>query len=183
VFRFPPGRNLFCALVGTGTQLFWLSIYIFALSCVGAFAPYSRGSMYTALIVLYALTAGIAGYTAGSYYKQMGGTAWVRGRRRRRPAGPAVHACRLAEARARARAGAQHAADMHRVLRPVLRRLLRQQHHRDRIRGAPRRRPPPCTPARAWCSCQPVRARAVDRGVPLWHDRHHRGHLVRLLPR
>ncbi len=78
MFRFPPGRNLFCALVGTGTQLFWLSIYIFALSCVGAFAPYSRGSMYTALIVLYALTAGIAGYTAGSYYKQMGGTAWVR---------------------------------------------------------------------------------------------------------
>ena len=99
--------------------------------------------MYTALIVLYALTAGIAGYTAGSYYKQMGGTAWVRGRRRRGPAGPAVHTCRLAEARARARAGAQHAADMHRVLRPVLRRLLRQQHHCDRIRGAPRRRPPP----------------------------------------
>ena len=78
MFRFPSNRNLFCALVGTGTQLFWLGIFIFLLSCVGAFAPYSRGSMYTALIVLYALTAGIAGYTAGSYYRQMGGTAWVR---------------------------------------------------------------------------------------------------------
>ena len=78
VFRFPSHRNLFCALVGTGTQLFWLGIFIFLLSLVGAFAPYSRGSMYTALIVLYALTAGIAGYTAGSYYRQMGGTAWVR---------------------------------------------------------------------------------------------------------
>lgn len=78
VFRFPSNRNLFCALVGTGTQLFCLGIFIFLLSCVGAFAPYSRGSMYTALIILYALTAGIAGYTAGSYYRQMGGTAWVR---------------------------------------------------------------------------------------------------------
>lgn len=101
VFRFPPNRNLFCALVGTGTQLFWLSIYIFLLSCVGAFAPYSRGSMYTALIVLYALTAGIAGYTAGSYYKQMGGTAWVR--RGCAPCQPTrkIMAARLTHARAR----------------------------------------------------------------------------------
>lgn len=28
--------------------------------------------------MLYALTAGIAGYVAGSYYKQMDGRAWVR---------------------------------------------------------------------------------------------------------
>ena len=34
--------------------------------------------MYTALIVMYALTASIAGYVAASYYKQMEGELWVR---------------------------------------------------------------------------------------------------------
>ncbi len=59
-------------------QLLALSIFIFGLACVGVFYPYNRGGLYTALIVLYALTAGIAGYIAGSYYKQMDGRAWVR---------------------------------------------------------------------------------------------------------
>ena len=35
------------------------------------FYPYNRGALYTALIVLYSLTAGIAGYVASSYYKQV----------------------------------------------------------------------------------------------------------------
>ncbi|CAL5227062.1 g9965 [Coccomyxa viridis] len=78
VFRFPPNKNLFCAFVGSGFQLLALSIFIFGLACVGVFYPYNRGGLYTALIVLYALTAGIAGYIAGSYYKQMDGRAWVR---------------------------------------------------------------------------------------------------------
>ncbi|BDA41200.1 Transmembrane 9 superfamily member 3 [Coccomyxa sp. Obi] len=78
VFRFPPNKNLFCALIGSGYQLVALAIFIFGLACVGVFYPYNRGGLYTALIVLYALTAGIAGYTAGSYYKQMEGAAWVR---------------------------------------------------------------------------------------------------------
>lgn len=58
VFRFPPQRSLFCALVGTGTQLLTLSFCVFGLALVGAFYPYNRGAMFTALIVLYALTAG-----------------------------------------------------------------------------------------------------------------------------
>ena len=37
-----------------------------------------RGGLYTALIVLYAATSGIAGYSGSSYYKQMEGTNWVR---------------------------------------------------------------------------------------------------------
>mmetsp|Transcript_12387 Transcript_12387/g.21901 ORF Transcript_12387/g.21901 Transcript_12387/m.21901 type:complete len:371 (-) Transcript_12387:11-1123(-) len=69
VFRFPPNKNLFCAFVGTGTQIFYLSLFIFAMALVGAFYPYNRGALYTALIVLYALTASIAGYVAASYYK------------------------------------------------------------------------------------------------------------------
>lgn len=78
VFRFPPFKNLFCAFVGTGTQVFYLSFFIFGLALVGAFYPYNRGALYTALIVLYALTASIAGYVASSYFRQMEGELWVR---------------------------------------------------------------------------------------------------------
>ena len=60
------------------SQLFALAIFIFALALVGAFYPYNRGSLFTALIVLYALTAGISGYVACSYYRQMEGGSWVR---------------------------------------------------------------------------------------------------------
>jgi hypothetical protein len=41
------------------------------------FYPYNRGALLSACVVLYALTAGIAGYTSGSYYKMLGGTNWV----------------------------------------------------------------------------------------------------------
>jgi Endomembrane protein 70 len=142
VFRFPPQRNLFCAFVGTGTQLLGLAVAIFGLACMNLFYPYNRwalapsgalgamlraavvatqegpgrtihmhgawlslhhrmlaagcnvadplqplksfhvhrcrGGLYTALIVLYAATSGIAGYSGSSYYKQMEGTNWVR---------------------------------------------------------------------------------------------------------
>ncbi|KAK9806376.1 hypothetical protein WJX72_012132 [[Myrmecia] bisecta] len=78
VFRFPPNKSLFCAFIGTGSQLFALAIFIFSLACVGVFYPYNRGGLYTALFVLYAMTAGISGYMAASYYKQMDGGDWVR---------------------------------------------------------------------------------------------------------
>ena len=58
--------------MGTGAQLLTLSMFIFSLACMNLFYPYNRGSLYTALIVLYALTAGIAGYVGASYYKQVG---------------------------------------------------------------------------------------------------------------
>lgn len=61
-----------------GMQLFVLAICIFMLACIGAFYPYNRGALYTALIVLYAATAGISGYIAASLYRQMEGKSWVR---------------------------------------------------------------------------------------------------------
>lgn len=77
VFRFPPNKSLFCSFVGTGTQIFFLSLFIFGLALIGVFYPYNRGALFTALIVLYALTACIAGYIATSYYVQMEGQSWV----------------------------------------------------------------------------------------------------------
>lgn len=77
VFRFPQSRSLFCAMVGSGTQILVLAFCVFGLSLLGTFYPYNRGAMFTSLIVLYALTAGISGYMSASYYRQMEGSKWV----------------------------------------------------------------------------------------------------------
>ncbi|XP_022638975.1 transmembrane 9 superfamily member 2 isoform X2 [Vigna radiata var. radiata] len=78
VFRFPKHKSLFAASLGSGTQLFTLTIFIFMLALVGVFYPYNRGALFTALVVIYALTSGIAGYTATSFYIQLEGSNWVR---------------------------------------------------------------------------------------------------------
>ncbi|KAJ6821350.1 transmembrane 9 superfamily member 2-like [Iris pallida] len=78
VFRFPKYKSLFAAVIGSGTQLLALTIFIFLLALVGVFYPYNRGALLTALVVIYALTSGIAGYTATSFYMQLEGTNWVR---------------------------------------------------------------------------------------------------------
>jgi hypothetical protein len=44
----------------------------------GVFYPYNRGLLYTAQIVLYAMTAGISGYTSAYMFRQMGGDRWAR---------------------------------------------------------------------------------------------------------
>jgi len=40
VFRYPPHKSLFCAVLGSGTQLFTLAFFIFMLALVGVFYPY-----------------------------------------------------------------------------------------------------------------------------------------------
>ncbi|KAK7845662.1 transmembrane 9 superfamily member 2 [Quercus suber] len=77
VFRYPKYKSLFAAALGSGTQLFTLAIFIFLLALVGVFYPYNRGALFTALVVIYALTSGIAGYTAASFYCQLEGQNWA----------------------------------------------------------------------------------------------------------
>lgn len=51
VFRFPPHLSLFCACVGTGSQILTMAVCIFALALVGVFYPYNRGALLTACVV------------------------------------------------------------------------------------------------------------------------------------
>ena len=51
VFRFPPQLSLFCACVGTGTQILTMSACIFALALVGVFYPYNRGALLVSCVV------------------------------------------------------------------------------------------------------------------------------------
>eukprot|EP00256_Glycine_max_P055454 XP_014622643.1 transmembrane 9 superfamily member 2 isoform X2 [Glycine max] len=78
VFRYPRFKSLFAAALGTGTQLFTLTIFIFMLALVGVFYPYNRGALFTALVIIYALTSGIAGYYAASFYYMIEGKNWVK---------------------------------------------------------------------------------------------------------
>ncbi|KAA8532395.1 hypothetical protein F0562_032436 [Nyssa sinensis] len=76
VFRYPKHKSLFAAALGSGTQLFILTISILILGVFGVFYPYNRGALLTAMVVIYTMTSGIAGYSAVSFYCQLEGTNW-----------------------------------------------------------------------------------------------------------
>jgi len=73
VFRLPPLFSFFCAYVGTGAQLFSLVFFMLVLAVMNMFYPGNRGAMYTAAIVLYALTAGTAGFVSAHAYCRLSG--------------------------------------------------------------------------------------------------------------
>jgi len=50
---------------------------LLTLAVIGLFYPGSEGTMFTAGIVLYALTSVVGGFVAASYFKQMGGEKWA----------------------------------------------------------------------------------------------------------
>ena len=74
VFRLPPMLSVFCAYVGIGAQLFSLIVFLLVLAAMNTFYPGNRGAMYTAAIVLYALTAGTAGFVSAHLYGRLSGT-------------------------------------------------------------------------------------------------------------
>lgn len=77
VFRFPQYPMLLSSAVGTGCQLFVLSVAILLLALLGVFYPGNRGAVYSAGIIIFAFTSSIAGYISTSMYVQMGGEKWA----------------------------------------------------------------------------------------------------------
>ena len=71
-----------------------VSLCIFLLSLADTYYPYSRGALLTSCVVLYALTAGFAGYTSSVQYKLMNGDNWV-SNVARSPSGSCPTFCRL----------------------------------------------------------------------------------------
>lgn len=78
VFRFPQNSTLFCATVGTGTQLIVLTFCHLALALTGIISTNRRGSILAGVVVLYCLTSIVAGYSSVKLYRQMNGKLWVR---------------------------------------------------------------------------------------------------------
>jgi len=77
VFRFPPHKNLFSSFYGIGWQFLIIVCGILLLSLFGMFYPNNGGNMYTAGIILYALTSCISGFQSAKMYKNMGGDKWA----------------------------------------------------------------------------------------------------------
>ncbi|XP_042896527.1 transmembrane 9 superfamily member 1 isoform X2 [Parasteatoda tepidariorum] len=77
VFRFPPCRSLFCAILGVGSQFLSIALGIVIMALLDLFNVHKHGAMNTIAFLLYALTSCIAGYVSASMYKKMGGKLWV----------------------------------------------------------------------------------------------------------
>jgi transmembrane 9 superfamily protein 2/4 len=74
VFRAPVRTDLLAALGGAGLQMLMLVGCVSVFAVLGMLAPPNRGSMMTAIVVLYVLMGLVSGYTAGSLYRQFAGT-------------------------------------------------------------------------------------------------------------
>eukprot|EP00904_Undaria_pinnatifida_P002897 jgi/Undpi1/12608/HiC_scaffold_6.g02277.m1 len=61
VFRFPRHVNLFAALTGAGAQLCVVMVSLLLCALLGVFRPTKRGSILTCILVLYSMTAWVAG--------------------------------------------------------------------------------------------------------------------------
>ncbi|KAK1416282.1 hypothetical protein QVD17_32071 [Tagetes erecta] len=78
VFRFPKHKSLFAAALGSGTHLLVLIVSILGLGFLGYFPPYARGVFWNALVIGYAVTSVVSGYTSASFYSQLEGTNWMK---------------------------------------------------------------------------------------------------------
>ncbi|KAJ9554346.1 hypothetical protein OSB04_018391 [Centaurea solstitialis] len=78
VFRFPRQKSLFAAALGSGTHLLLLIVSILVMGLLGVFQPYLRGLFWSTLVIAYAVTHGVLGYTSASFYCQLEGTSWMK---------------------------------------------------------------------------------------------------------
>ena len=77
VFRPPTAPGVFAACVGAGAQILVIAMAIFLLALAGHYRAYNRGALLASCVILYALTAGVAGYTSGRLFRALGGNEWA----------------------------------------------------------------------------------------------------------
>ncbi|CAF4602394.1 unnamed protein product [Rotaria sp. Silwood1] len=78
VFRPPRGKNFLAALIGSGIQIFLMSLIVIVFGALGMLSPSSRGALITAACFLYVFMGLIAGFYAGRIYKTIKGSNWKR---------------------------------------------------------------------------------------------------------
>ncbi|KAF2863065.1 hypothetical protein K470DRAFT_275012 [Piedraia hortae CBS 480.64] len=76
VFRPPKHSLALSVMVGNGVQLLVMAGFTIAFSVVGFLSPSNRGSLATAMIMLYTFLGYIGGYTSSRVYKSFNGTRW-----------------------------------------------------------------------------------------------------------
>uniref|UniRef100_A0A7S1YQJ7 Transmembrane 9 superfamily member n=1 Tax=Ditylum brightwellii TaxID=49249 RepID=A0A7S1YQJ7_9STRA len=77
VFR-PPSTFplIYCAFVGTGTQIAFAALFSIIFSAIGFLNPARRGSLMIAVLLFYMISGCIAGYVSSRLYKAFRGRQW-----------------------------------------------------------------------------------------------------------
>jgi len=78
VFRFPQYATLFCATIGTGTQLTVTAFTVLGLALTGGVSTTRRGSILACGVITYSFTSIIGGYLSTRLFFQMNGKMWAR---------------------------------------------------------------------------------------------------------
>jgi len=79
VFRAPAGgKMLLSVLVGTGMQLLFMTAATLVFALMGFLSPANRGSLLTALLLLYVFMGSVAGYHSSRMFKFFKGENWMR---------------------------------------------------------------------------------------------------------
>ncbi|CAH1972904.1 unnamed protein product [Acanthoscelides obtectus] len=76
VFRPPRKGMLLSVLLGSGVQVFCMTLVTLAFACLGFLSPANRGALMTCAMVLYVLLGSPAGYVSARIYKSFGGEKW-----------------------------------------------------------------------------------------------------------
>jgi len=78
VFR-PPACSpmLFSVCIGSGVQLACMTVLTLTFALFGFLSPANRGSLITALLMLYVFMGSAGGYAAARVYKSFRGTDWM----------------------------------------------------------------------------------------------------------
>ena len=78
VFRPPSYGGWLAILVGTGTQVFAMTMTTLVFAALGFLSPANRGGLMSALLFLFVLMGVFAGYYSTRIYKMFGLTEWKR---------------------------------------------------------------------------------------------------------
>nr|BAN20623.1 conserved hypothetical protein [Riptortus pedestris] len=76
VFRPPRKGMLLSVFLGSGLQIFFMTLVTLAFACLGFLSPANRGALMTCAMVVFVCLGAIAGYTSARIYKSFGGEKW-----------------------------------------------------------------------------------------------------------
>ncbi|KAJ2026086.1 Transmembrane 9 super member 2 [Coemansia sp. S16] len=78
VFRPPQSFQYLSVLLGSGYQLFWMVLTTLVIALLGFLSPSSRGSLTTAMLLLYIIFGFSAGFNSAHMYHSFGGKSLKR---------------------------------------------------------------------------------------------------------
>nr|XP_043623473.1 transmembrane 9 superfamily member 7-like [Erigeron canadensis] len=76
VFRAPEYSGLLSVYVGTGVQLFGMTLVTMIFASLGFLSPSNRGGLMTAMVLLWVFMGLFGGYASARIYKMFKGTEW-----------------------------------------------------------------------------------------------------------